>query len=53
MPGKHYHTNNGQRINFIKLGQLITLLLYPDSGIPIDEEIGLGNMIWSYSKAKL
>ena len=29
------------------------MMLYPDSGIPMDEEIGLGNMIWSYSKAEL
>ena len=28
-------------------------LLYPDSGIPMDEEIVLGNMIWSYNKAEL
>ena len=30
-----------------------TDVLYPDSGIPMDEEIGLGNMIWSYNKAEL
>ena len=30
-----------------------TLLLYPDSGIPMDEEIGLGDMIWSYNKVEL
>ena len=32
---------------------LTRLMLYPDSGIPMDEEIGLGNMFWSYSKAEL
>ena len=31
----------------------ISMMLYPDSGIPMDEEIGLENMIWSYSKAVL
>ena len=25
-------------------------MLYPDSDIPMDEKIGLGNMIWSYCK---
>ena len=33
--------------------QVSKILLYPDSGIPMDKEIGLGNMIWSYSKADL
>ena len=28
-------------------------LLYPDSGISMDEEIALGDMIWSYNKAEL
>ena len=28
-------------------------LLYPDSGISMDEEIVLGDMIWSYYKAEL
>ena len=28
-------------------------LLYPDSGISMDEEIVLGDMIWSYNKAEL
>ena len=32
---------------------MLSKLLYPDSGIPIDEEIVLENMIWSYSKAEL
>ena len=32
---------------------LENLLLYPDSGISMDEEIGLGNMIWSYNRAEL
>ena len=32
---------------------IFNFMLYPDSGIPMDEEISLGNMIWSYSKAKL
>ena len=27
--------------------------LYPDSGISMDEEIVLGDMIWSYNKAEL
>ena len=30
-----------------------TLLLYPDSGISMDEEIVLGDMMWSYNKAEL
>ena len=29
------------------------LVLYPDSGISMDEEIVLGDMIWSYNKAEL
>ena len=28
-------------------------LLYPDSGISMDGEIVLGDMIWSYNKAEL
>ena len=28
-------------------------LLYPDSGISMDEELVLGDMIWSYNKAEL
>ena len=28
-------------------------VLYPDSGISMDEEIVLGDMIWSYNKAEL
>ena len=28
-------------------------LLYPDSGISMDEENVLGDMIWSYNKAEL
>ena len=28
-------------------------VLYPDSGISMDEEIVLGDMIWSYHKAEL
>ena len=28
-------------------------MLYPDSGISMDEEIVLGDMIWSYNKAEL
>ena len=28
-------------------------LLYPDSGISMDEETVLGDMIWSYNKAEL
>ena len=31
----------------------ISLLLYPDSGISMDEEIVLGDMMWSYNKAEL
>ena len=31
----------------------LLILLYPDSGISMDEEIVLGNMIWSYNKAEL
>ena len=31
----------------------LSQVLYLDSGIPMDEEVGLGNMIWSYNKAKL
>ena len=30
-----------------------SLLLYPDSGISMDEEFVLGDMIWSYNKAEL
>ena len=29
------------------------ILLYPDSGISMDEEIVLGVMMWSYNKAEL
>ena len=29
------------------------MLLYPDSGISMDEESVLGSMIWSYNKAEL
>ena len=28
-------------------------MLYPDSGISMDEEFVLGDMIWSYNKAEL
>ena len=28
-------------------------LLYPDSGISMDEEIVLGDLIWSYNKVEL
>ena len=28
-------------------------VLYPDSGISMDEEIVLGDLIWSYNKAEL
>ena len=28
-------------------------MLYPDSGISMDEELVLGDMIWSYNKAEL
>ena len=28
-------------------------MLYPDSGISMDEEIVLWDMIWSYNKAEL
>ena len=43
---------------FVKgqLGKLTPLsgsLLYPDSGISMDEESVLGSMIWSYNKAEL
>ena len=31
----------------------VFLVLYPDSGISMDEEIVLGDMIWSYNKAEL
>ena len=30
-----------------------TSVLYPDSGISMDEEIVLGVMMWSYNKAEL
>ena len=30
-----------------------TILLYPDSGISMDEEFVLGDMIWSYNKTEL
>ena len=30
-----------------------SLVLYPDSGISMDEEIVLGDMIWSYNKAEI
>ena len=29
------------------------MVLYPDSGISMDEEIVLRDMIWSYNKAEL
>ena len=29
------------------------VMLYPDSGISMDEENVLGDMIWSYNKAEL
>ena len=32
---------------------LEVFLLYPDSGISMDEEIVLGVMMWSYNKAEL
>ena len=36
------------------IGRIINaLMLYPDSGISMDEEIALGDMIWSYNKAEL
>ena len=38
------------RLSLQKLG---LKLLYPDSGISMDEEIVLGDMIWSYNKAEL
>ena len=28
-------------------------MVYPDSGISMDEELVLGDMIWSYNKAEL
>ena len=28
------------------------MLLYPDSGISMDEEIVLGDMMWSYNKGR-
>ena len=31
----------------------LLFMLYPDSGISMDEEIVLGDMIWSYNKAEL
>ena len=37
----------------IKHSKLKTKMLYPDSGISMDEEIVLGDMIWSYNKAEL
>ena len=40
-------------LEFQKKEQIWRSLLYPDSGISMDEEIGLGNMILSYSKAEL
>ena len=30
-----------------------SFMLYPDSGISMDEEIVLGDMIWSYNKVEL
>ena len=36
-------------LSFTKAKQM----LYPDSGISMDEEIVLGDMIWSYNKAEL
>ena len=33
--------------------QKLVMVLYPDSGISMDEEIVLGDMIWSYNKAEL
>ena len=31
----------------------LSIVLYPDSGISMDEEIVLGDLIWSYFKAEL
>ena len=31
----------------------LSVVLYPDSDISMDEEIVLGDMIWSYNKAEL
>ena len=40
--------------HFVRLPfKKFVLLLYPDSGISMDEEIVLGGMIWSYNKAEL
>ena len=35
------------------MGPTTRMMLYPDSGISMDEEIVLGDMIWSYNKAEL
>ena len=41
-----------QEIEFTQ-GNAGNVVLYPDSGISMDVENVLGNMIWSYNKAKL
>ena len=44
------------RLNILEkklLGHDNCIVLYPDSGISMNEEIVLGDMIWSYNKAGL
>ena len=38
---------------WVRIPRELDILLYPDSGISMDEEIVLGDMIWSYNKAEL
>ena len=35
------------------MSDILVKMLYLDSGISMDEEIVLGDMIWSYNKAEL
>ena len=39
--------------NLRKIFNIVGPMLYLDSGISMDEEIVLGDMIWSYNKAEL
>ena len=41
------------KINFNEILNCSQFVLYPDSGISMDEESVLGDMIWSYNKAEV
>ena len=54
MSGCDRHNKGNKRKEvFDRNVKFVLLMLYPDSGIPMDEEIVLGDMIWSYNKAEL